>query len=60
MFDCVMPTRVARHGVAFTLDGPLHIKNLIHAKDPRPIVRIRPSACCRIFPRLPPAPVPGG
>ncbi len=37
MFDCVMPTRIARHGVAFTLDGPLHIKNLIHAKDPRPI-----------------------
>ncbi len=37
LFDCVMPTRVARHGVAFTLDGPLHIKNLIHAKDPRPI-----------------------
>jgi queuine tRNA-ribosyltransferase len=37
MFDCVMPTRVARHGVAFTLDGPLHIKNLIHAKDPRPL-----------------------
>ncbi|MEY5020181.1 MAG: tRNA guanosine(34) transglycosylase Tgt, partial [Verrucomicrobiota bacterium] len=37
MFDCVMPTRMARHGVAFTLDGPLHIKNLIHAKDPRPL-----------------------
>ncbi len=37
MFDCVMPTRVARHGVAFTLDGPLHIKNLIHARDPQPI-----------------------
>ena len=37
LFDCVMPTRVARHGVAFTLDGPLHIKNLIHAKDPRPL-----------------------
>ncbi len=37
MFDCVMPTRVARHGVAFTLDGPLHIKNLIYAKDPRPL-----------------------
>ncbi|MES2996600.1 MAG: tRNA guanosine(34) transglycosylase Tgt [Verrucomicrobiota bacterium] len=37
MFDCVMPTRVARHGVAFTLDGPLQMKNLIHAKDPRPI-----------------------
>jgi queuine tRNA-ribosyltransferase len=37
MFDCVMPTRLARHGVAFTLDGPLHIKNLIHARDPRPL-----------------------
>ena len=37
LFDCVMPTRVARHGIAFTLDGPIHIKNLIHAKDPRPL-----------------------
>ncbi len=37
MFDCVMPTRIARHGVAFTLDGPIHIKNLVHAHDSRPI-----------------------
>lgn len=37
MFDCVMPTRIARHGMAFTLDGPINIKNLTHAKDPRPI-----------------------
>ncbi len=37
MFDCVMPTRIARHGVAFTLDGPIHIKNLIHSTDPRPL-----------------------
>jgi queuine tRNA-ribosyltransferase len=37
MFDCVMPTRVARHGMAFTLDGPIQIKNLVHARDPRPI-----------------------
>ena len=37
MFDCVMPTRIARHGMAFTLDGPINLKNLIHAKDPRPI-----------------------
>ncbi len=37
MFDCVMPTRIARHGVAFTLDGPIHIKNLKYAKDPRPL-----------------------
>ena len=32
-----MPTRIARHGMAFTLDGPINIKNLIHAKDPQPI-----------------------
>ncbi len=37
MFDCVMPTRMARHGVAFTLDGTVQIKNQIHARDPRPI-----------------------
>lgn len=37
MFDCVMPTRIARHGTAFTLDGPIQIKNLIHATDPHPI-----------------------
>lgn len=37
MFDCVMPTRIARHGMAFTLDGPINIKNLIHAHDPRPV-----------------------
>jgi queuine tRNA-ribosyltransferase len=37
MFDCVMPTRMARHGVAFTLDGPLHIKTARYATDPRPL-----------------------
>ncbi len=37
LFDCVMPTRLARHGMAITLDGPIHIRNLIHAKDARPI-----------------------
>lgn len=37
LFDCVMPTRVARHGVAFTLDGPLQIKNAQNSSDPAPI-----------------------
>ncbi|WP_411825904.1 tRNA guanosine(34) transglycosylase Tgt [Luteolibacter sp. AS25] len=37
MFDCVMPTRIARHGTAFTLDGPIQIKNLIHAHDQNPL-----------------------
>jgi queuine tRNA-ribosyltransferase len=37
MFDCVMPTRVARHGLAFTADGPLHIKNKQYEFDARPL-----------------------
>ncbi|MGB0992277.1 MAG: tRNA guanosine(34) transglycosylase Tgt [Akkermansiaceae bacterium] len=37
MFDCVMPTRVARHGLAFTQDGPIHIKNKEFEFDARPL-----------------------
>jgi len=37
MFDCVMPTRLARHGVALTPDGPMHIKNKRWEKDYKPI-----------------------
>ncbi|MEG0025559.1 MAG: tRNA guanosine(34) transglycosylase Tgt [Akkermansia sp.] len=37
MFDCVMPTRLARHGIALTPDGPMHIKNNRWAKDTSPI-----------------------
>ncbi|MDB4408442.1 tRNA guanosine(34) transglycosylase Tgt [Akkermansiaceae bacterium] len=37
MFDCVHPTRCARHGQAFTLDGPIHIKNKQFEFDPKPL-----------------------
>src|SRR4051795_3151870 len=37
MFDCVMPTRNGRHGVAFTRHGPINLKNARHADDPRPL-----------------------
>jgi len=37
MFDCVMPTRNGRHGLAFTRFGPINIKNARHADDPRPL-----------------------
>jgi queuine tRNA-ribosyltransferase len=37
MFDCVMPTRNGRHGVAFTRFGPINLKNARHAADPRPL-----------------------
>ena len=37
MFDCVLPTRNGRHGVAFTRVGPITLKNARHADDPRPL-----------------------
>jgi queuine tRNA-ribosyltransferase len=37
MFDCVMPTRNGRHGLAFTRFGPINIKNAHHADDKRPL-----------------------
>jgi queuine tRNA-ribosyltransferase len=37
MFDCVLPTRNGRHGLAFTRFGPINVKNARHADDPRPL-----------------------
>src|SRR5215204_1356564 len=37
MFDCVLPTRNGRHGMAFTRFGPINLKNARHADDPRPL-----------------------
>jgi queuine tRNA-ribosyltransferase len=37
MFDCVMPTRSGRHGLAFTWGGRVNLKNARHAEDPRPL-----------------------
>ncbi|HEX2256312.1 MAG TPA: tRNA guanosine(34) transglycosylase Tgt, partial [Afifellaceae bacterium] len=37
MFDCVMPTRAGRHGLAFTRRGRVNLRNARHAEDPRPL-----------------------
>jgi queuine tRNA-ribosyltransferase len=37
MFDCVLPTRLARHGTALTSEGRLNLKNQQFARDDRPI-----------------------
>jgi queuine tRNA-ribosyltransferase len=37
MFDCVLPTRNGRHGLAFTRFGPINLRNARHAQDPRPL-----------------------
>ena len=37
MFDCVMPTRAGRHGLAYTRRGKINLKNARHAEDLRPL-----------------------
>ena len=37
MFDCVLPTRIARHGNAFTRDGKINIKNAKYKEDFTPL-----------------------
>ena len=51
MFDCVMPTRNARHGVLFTRNGDLRIKNAVHRNDPAPIDPACQCYACRNFSR---------
>ena len=37
MFDCVLPTRNGRHGMAFTRFGTINLANARHADDARPL-----------------------
>ncbi len=37
MLDCVHPTRIARHGAFWNLDGKQNIKNAMHKQDPSPL-----------------------
>jgi queuine tRNA-ribosyltransferase len=38
LFDCVLPSRVARNGLVFTPDGPLNLRNEQYRADARPLV----------------------
>ena len=53
MFDCVMPTRNGRHGVAFTRFGQVNLRNARHADDPRPLDEESPwpstRTCARAY-----------
>ena len=51
MFDCVMPTRNARHGTIFTWSGMRHMKNLTYETDPRPMDEECACPACRNFSR---------
>jgi len=45
MFDCVMPSRAARHGMAFTKDGTLNLRNEKFKEDLSPL---DPSTDCYV------------
>jgi len=47
LFDCVLPTRNARHGELFTREGVLKIKNARFRDDPAPVEEGCPCPCCR-------------
>ena len=51
LFDCVMPTRNARNGQAFTPDGPLNISNARFTRDGTPLDSACPCEACQGFSR---------
>jgi len=48
MMDCVLPTRAARHGLLFTSEGKVSIKQARYAQDPGPL---DPNCACRVCQR---------
>lgn len=51
MFDCVLPTRIARNGTAMTMNGDITIRNATYKDDFRPIEDDCDCYCCRHFSR---------
>ncbi|HEZ7988127.1 MAG: tRNA guanosine(34) transglycosylase Tgt [Ruminococcus sp.] len=51
MFDCVMPSRNARHATVFTWKGIMHVTNKCYETDERPIDEECDCPACRNFSR---------
>ncbi len=51
MFDCVMPTRAGRHGLAYTRTGKLNLRNACHAADPAPVDPLSSCAAAQRYSR---------
>jgi queuine tRNA-ribosyltransferase len=51
MFDCVLPTRIARHGAAFTREGRIHLRNADFARQPGPLDPECRCYACQTFSR---------
>ncbi|MGN1095762.1 MAG: tRNA guanosine(34) transglycosylase Tgt [Eubacteriales bacterium] len=50
-FDCVMPSRNARHGYIFTWDGTLNLNNEKYITDERPLSEVCSCPACRRYSR---------
>ena len=50
-FDCVGPTRMARNGSLYTLDGRINIKNAKFTDDFRPVMEECECECCKNYTR---------
>jgi queuine tRNA-ribosyltransferase len=51
IFDCVLPTRLARHNAAFSSEGRLNLMNATFSRDPRPIDETCSCYTCQKFSR---------
>lgn len=51
LFDCVLPTRMGRHGQAYTTEGRINLKNARFLEDPRPLDPGLPDGPSRGFSR---------
>jgi len=51
MFDCVLPTRNGRNAFAFTMNGPLRLRNSSHIDKKEPVEKDCDCYCCRNFTR---------
>jgi queuine tRNA-ribosyltransferase len=51
LFDCVMPSRNARHATIFTWNGIMHATNKCYETDPRPLDPLCDCPTCRNFSR---------
>jgi queuine tRNA-ribosyltransferase len=51
LFDCVLPTRNGRNASAFTMDGPIRLRNAVHKRDSGPLESGCSCYACRHFSR---------
>jgi len=51
IFDCALPTRIARNGGVFTSQGKKNLRNAVYRKDPRPLDPECSCCTCRNYSR---------